>query len=74
HRDIKPHNTLVKGDCVFFTDFGIALDWEGLSCSASTEDTGKTLAYAAPEVTKYEKRNTAADVWSLGCVFIEMAT
>jgi serine/threonine protein kinase len=32
------------------------------------------MVYAAPEVAHYEKRNTAADVWSLGCVFMEMAT
>lgn len=74
HRDIKPHNILVRGDRVFLTDFGIALDWEELSRSTTTADSGKTWLYAAPEVAKYEKRNTAADVWSLGCVFMEMAT
>jgi len=74
HRDIKPHNVLVRGDRVFLTDFGIALDWENLSRSTTTADSGKTWLYAAPEVAHYEKRNSAADVWSLGCVFIEMIT
>jgi serine/threonine protein kinase len=74
HRDIKPHNILVKGDRVFLTDFGIALDWQNLSRSTTTADSGKTWVYAAPEVAYYEKRNTAADVWSLGCVFMEMVT
>ena len=74
HRDIKPHNVLVKGDRVFLTDFGIALDWENLSRSTTTADSGKTWLYAAPEVAHYEKRNSAADVWSLGCVFMEMIT
>lgn len=74
HRDIKPQNIIVKGDRVFLTDFGIALDWENLSRSTTTADSGKTPIYAAPEVARYEKRNTAADVWSLGCVFFEMAT
>ena len=62
HRDIKPHNILVKGDRVFLTDFGIALDWEELSRSTTTADSAKTWLYAAPEVAKYEKRNTAAEV------------
>lgn len=74
HRDIKPQNILVKGDRVFLTDFGIALSWEGLSRSTTTADSGKTWLYAAPEVATFEARNTAADVWSLGCVFMEMAT
>lgn len=74
HRDIKPQNILVRSDRVFLTDFGIALDWEELSKSTTTADSGKTWIYAAPEVARYEKRNTSADIWSLGCVFMEMGT
>src|SRR5215469_17808340 len=74
HRDIKPQNILVKADRVFLTDFGIAFDWEHLSRSTTTSDSGKTRPYAAPEVARYEKRNTSSDIWSLGCVFLEMVT
>lgn len=74
HRDIKPQNILVKDDRCFLTDFGIALDWENLSRSTTTADSAKTAVYMAPEVARYEKRNTTADIWSLGCVFMEMAT
>ncbi|KAK8043504.1 hypothetical protein PG993_005934 [Apiospora rasikravindrae] len=35
---------------------------------------GQTQIYAAPEVIRVEPRNEAADIWSLGCVFFEMAT
>ena len=74
HRDIKPENILVKNDCVYLTDFGIALDWESLGRSTTTEDAGKTWIYCAPEVAQPEKRNVSSDVWSLGCVFLEMTT
>ena len=74
HRDIKPENILVKNDCVYLTDFGIALDWELLGRSTTTEDVGKTWVYCAPEVAQPEKKNMSSDIWSLGCVFLEMTT
>lgn len=74
HQDIKPQNILVKADRVLLTDFGFSRDWENLSKSTTVSDTGKTWQYAAPEIARYEPRNTATDIWSLGCVFLEMAT
>jgi len=74
HRDIKPENILVKGDKVYLTDFGISLDWENLTRSTTTKDTAKSLIYCAPEVASSEKRNSSSDIWSLGCVFLEMLT
>ena len=74
HRDIKPANILVRGDKVYVTDFGISLDWENLTRGTTTRDTAKTLIYCAPEVARVEKRNSSSDIWSLGCVFLEMWT
>ncbi|CAD6591643.1 MAG: hypothetical protein ASARMPRED_005519 [Alectoria sarmentosa] len=74
HRDIKPENILVKGSDVYLTDFGISLDWESFSRSTTTDDSGKTWIYCAPEVAYYQKRNSSSDVWSLGCVYLEMST
>ena len=74
HRDIKPQNIIVKGERVFLTDFGIAYNWENLTRGTTTADSSKTLIYAAPEVVRVEPRNEFADIWSLGCVFLEMAT
>ena len=74
HRDIKPENILVKGADVYLSDFGISLDWESLSRSTTTTDTAKSWIYCAPEVANYQKRNSSSDVWSLGCVFLEMCT
>ena len=74
HRDIKPENILVKGQNIYLADFGISLDWENLSKSTTVNDSGKTPAYCAPEVANHEKRNSSSDIWSLGCVFLEMCT
>lgn len=74
HRDIKPENILVKGHCVYLTDFGISLAWESLGRGTTTEDTGKSWIYCAPEVANYQPRNGSSDIWSLGCVFFEMTT
>ncbi|KAI9857182.1 MAG: hypothetical protein M1813_008544 [Trichoglossum hirsutum] len=74
HRDIKPSNILVKGSTVYVTDFGISHDFGALTKSTTTADTAKTLLYAAPEVIELRPRNTKADIWSLGCVFLEMVT
>ncbi|KAK7915042.1 heat shock protein SSB [Apiospora marii] len=74
HRDIKPQNIIVKDDEVYLADFGIAYSWEDLTGGTTTADSGKTRMYAAPEVMQSQPRNEAADIWSLGCVFFEMAT
>jgi len=75
HRDIKPENILIDGSNVLLTDFGLSFDWEHLSRSTTTADSAKTPLYAAPEVAFFEKRkNSSSDIWSLGCVFLEMLT
>ncbi|KAI9682633.1 MAG: hypothetical protein M1822_006931 [Bathelium mastoideum] len=74
HRDIKPENILVKGTDIYLTDFGISLDWEHLSRSTTVAESGKTPLYCAPEVASHQKRNSSSDIWSLGCIFLEMCT
>ena len=64
----------MQADRVLLTDFGISLDWENLSRATTTADSGKTWPYTAPEVASYQKRNSASDIWSLGCVFLEMVS
>jgi serine/threonine protein kinase len=69
-------NILVKENEVYLTDFGVSLDWTSNKTSATGGNPGKvTPMYSAPEVTNHEEgRTRAADVFSLGCVFSEMAT
>jgi serine/threonine protein kinase len=55
-------------------DFELSLDWRDLAQSTTTSSCGRTPLYAAPEVIELKKCNSKADIWSLGCVFLEMAT
>jgi serine/threonine protein kinase len=75
HMDIKPQNILiVEGDGEFphvvLCDFGISCSddiYEGRSQPL-------TRQYVAPEAFGGFTRKSAADIWSLGCVFAEMAS
>ena len=73
HKDIKPRNILVKSGRIFITDFGIARDWSGKSKSITTGVIVEcTPEYAAPEVIDRQPRGSPADMWSLGCVYLNM--
>ena len=74
HKDIKPQNILVKNGHVLLTDFGISLNWSELSHSTTTGPTYSTPRYCAPEVANHAARSPSADIWSLGCVFLEIWT
>jgi serine/threonine protein kinase len=74
HKDIKPKNILIKGGKALFTDFGLSLDCTDLTRSTTEGPTARTLRYCAPEVASSSPRNKSSDVWSLGCVFLEMMT
>ncbi|KAI1478683.1 kinase-like protein [Daldinia eschscholtzii] len=72
HKDIKPENILVKSNNVLLTDFGIALDWSKSGRTTTHEEKRKSTTYCAPEVFENHPRNSKSDIWSLGCVFLEM--
>ncbi|CAG9983125.1 unnamed protein product [Clonostachys byssicola] len=73
HKDIKPQNILVKGENVMLADFGISLDWSEKTHSTTNQEAIRSPVYCSPEVARGEPRNSRSDVWSLGCVFLEMA-
>ncbi|KAF2493583.1 hypothetical protein BU16DRAFT_513599 [Lophium mytilinum] len=76
HTDIKPQNILIvqgKNDFphVILSDFGISRASDDLLVE---QDFGRmTPRYCAPEVANHTSRGPEADIWSLGCVFLEMA-
>lgn len=75
HKDIKPGNILVRKGDVFVTDFGMARDWSDLSGGSTSGTVGPfTPRFAAPEVMHSERRNEQSDIWSLGCVYLDMVT
>jgi serine/threonine-protein kinase len=75
HRDVKPHNLLLGRNGVLkLGDFGIALGLEGTRLTMTGTVLG-TAAYLAPEQARAEREVTsAADVYALGLVLVELLT
>ncbi|KAK6338324.1 hypothetical protein TWF730_002387 [Orbilia blumenaviensis] len=79
HRDIKPENILVFEGNVLFTDFDCSYSWAHTTRSTTDKVPPRTWKYAAPEVAlsgfqKDIQINSSSDIWSLGCVFLEIIT
>lgn len=78
HRDLKPRNLLVNGNCdLKICDFGLArADIPSLTTqSAVMTDYIATRWYRAPEVIlSWKKYTSSIDVWSVGCILAELLT
>jgi serine/threonine protein kinase len=74
HKDIKPQNILIHRGSVMYTDFGLSYDYSETGRSTTTGLVqGLTKRYCAPEVANGAPRNSKSDVFSLGCVYLEVA-
>lgn len=73
HRDLKPQNLLIDSKGVIkLADFGLARAF-GLPVKTYTHEV-VTLWYRAPEILLGQKQySTPVDIWSIGCIFAEMA-
>jgi serine/threonine protein kinase len=77
HMEIKPQNILIveghqRKYHPLIADFGIARSYESQHDIETDRRTSFTKRYAAPEVVKQDPRGLPADIFSLGCVFLEI--
>lgn len=74
HRDLKPQNLLInKEGELKLADFGLARAF-GIPVKKYTHEV-VTLWYRAPDVLLGSQTyGTAVDIWSIGCIFAEMAS
>eukprot|EP00815_Leptocylindrus_aporus_P001167 CAMPEP_0116054830 /NCGR_PEP_ID=MMETSP0322-20121206/3047_1 /TAXON_ID=163516 /ORGANISM="Leptocylindrus danicus var. apora, Strain B651" /LENGTH=306 /DNA_ID=CAMNT_0003538321 /DNA_START=62 /DNA_END=979 /DNA_ORIENTATION=+ len=73
HRDLKPPNLLINREGQLkLADFGLARAF-GIPVRSYTHEV-VTLWYRAPDVLMGSRKySTPVDVWSIGCIFAEMA-
>ncbi|KAJ4368762.1 hypothetical protein N0V83_005844 [Neocucurbitaria cava] len=78
HMDIKPQNILVRDIFldwrIYIADFGLSRSFAQQGHSQTDGPTSRTPRYCAPEVYNFERRGRSADIFSLGCVFLEILT
>jgi serine/threonine protein kinase len=72
HKDLKPANILLSADSIWLTDFGTATDFSLLSSSSNGGCERGTPRYFAPEVAAYDSNGRGADIFSLGCILLEL--
>lgn len=72
HKDIKPSNILISANGLWITDFGSSTDFSLFSQSVTLNGERGTPKYFAPEVAQFEPNGRPADIFSLGCVFLEI--
>lgn len=74
HADIKPANILLEDSKLFISDFSISREVVSEPDSTSSSTSPSTPMYAAPEIALVQRHGRKADVFSLGCVYLELVT
>ncbi|OAF70402.1 hypothetical protein A3Q56_01834, partial [Intoshia linei] len=72
HRDIKPRNILINRDdgCLKLADFGLSKF--SIFSTNTLSRLVVTLWYRAPELLISKIYDEKIDIWSIGCVFVEL--
>jgi len=76
HRDLKPSNVLLtsrESGCITakISDFGLAKLYTPQTSQNLTNETG-TYLYMSPEMMRHESYTLLSDVWSFGCLAVEV--
>ncbi|KAK9146702.1 hypothetical protein Sjap_006605 [Stephania japonica] len=74
HRDIKGANILVDKEACKLADFGASKKVVELATISGAKSIKGTPYWMAPEVILQTGHSFSADIWSVGCTIIEMAT
>lgn len=78
HHDLKPENILFfkipssSGGAFYVADFGSGKVHTYRSGSINTKSPNGTMTYEPPEFAKEGVTSRPYDVWSMGCVFLEL--
>lgn len=76
HRQLSPSNILVKDGAIFFTEFAISNHFKANDTLVEeyTEPSTSCEVYQAPELQKQQSFGTESDIFSFGCISIELLT
>lgn len=72
HKDLKPSQILLSPQGLWLADFGWSADMSEHDTSTTSGDEMMTTKYQAPERANRERCGRSEDIFSLGCIFLEM--
>lgn len=72
HKDLKPSQVLVGSEGLWIGDFGLSKNMSDLAYSTTAEGKTTTPKYLAPERAMKQPCGQPQDIFSLGCIFLEM--
>jgi serine/threonine protein kinase len=72
HKDLKPSQILVSTSGLWLSDFGWSKDVSEMTCSTTVGGKTTTPKYLAPERASNQPCGRPEDIFSLGCIFLEI--